>query len=181
MTLGASPSSKLGYADYCDFPNDGRRHEIIDGEHYVNPAPSMYHQTISKRLHYQLYSKIELGKLGLVFYAPIDVQLGDHDIVQPDLVAVVNSRKSIVAPSRIVGAPDLIVEILSQTSTRNDRTLKRELYERAGVAEYWIVDPVARIVEQLVLRAGDYAREPAGSELKLSILDGVAIELNEVW
>src|SRR5687767_4095928 len=113
MTLETKPSVKLGYAHYVCFPEDGRRHEIIDGDHYVNPAPSTYHQTVSKRLQYHLYSKIELQNLGLMFNAPCDVQLTDHDIVQPDLVVIVNAKRFIITPTKIKGTPDLIVEILS--------------------------------------------------------------------
>lgn len=181
MSSQTTSSGKLGYAHYVCFPDDGRRHEIINGDHFVNPAPSTYHQTVSKRLQYHLYSKIELQDLGLVFNAPIDVQLSEHDIVQPDLVVVLNAKKTIITPTKIKGTPDLIVEILSPSSQENDRTLKRELYQRSGVREYWIVDPFEHSLLQLVLRDNAYHQQPPTSEIRLTITDGIGIPLTEIW
>jgi len=175
------PPAKLGYREYCCFPDDGRRHEIIDGDHYVNPAPSTYHQTVSRRLQHQLYTQIELTGRGVVYDAPCDVQLTDHDIVQPDLVVVLTSRMQMITPTKIKGVPDLIVEILSPSTASNDATLKKQLYERVGVAEYWIVDPDNHTVEQLVLADGRYERRPAADAIPLSILEGVAVRLADVW
>jgi Uma2 family endonuclease len=175
------PPAKLGYREYCCFPDDGRRHEIIDGDHYVNPAPSTYHQTVSRRLQHQLYTQIELTGRGVVYNAPVDVQLTDHDIVQPDLVVVLTSRMQMITPTKIKGVPDLIVEILSPSTASNDATLKKQLYERVGVAEYWIVDPDNHTVEQLVLADGRYERRPAADAIPLSILEGVAVRLADVW
>jgi Uma2 family endonuclease len=175
------PPAKLGYREYCCFPDDGRRHEIIDGDHYVNPAPSTYHQTVSRRLQHQLYTQIELTGRGVVYNAPVDVQLTDHDIIQPDLVVVLTSRMQMITPTKIKGVPDLIVEILSPSTASNDATLKKQLYERVGVAEYWIVDPDNHTVEQLVLADGRYERRPAADAIPLSILEGVAVRLADVW
>jgi Uma2 family endonuclease len=175
------PPAKLGYREYCCFPDDGRRHEIIDGDHYVNPAPSTYHQTVSRRRQHQLYTQIELTGRGVVYNAPVDVQLTDHDIVQPDLVVVLTSRMQMITPTKIKGVPDLLVEILSPSTASNDATLKKQLYERVGVAEYWIVDPDNHTVEQLVLADGRYERRPAADAIPLSILEGVAVRLADVW
>jgi hypothetical protein len=70
LASAVHPPAKLGYREYCCFPDDGRRHEIIDGDHYVNPAPSTYHQTVSRRLQHQLYTQIELTGRGVVYNAP---------------------------------------------------------------------------------------------------------------
>ena len=128
MSVEANSERKLGYSDYARIPDDGRRHEIIDGEHIVNPAPNLYHQTLSGRIHYQLYPQIELRGLGVVLHAPCDVQLSEWDIVQPDLIVVLNHKQSIMTPTRIIGSPDLIVEILSASSVHHDRVRKLELY-----------------------------------------------------
>ncbi len=181
MSTGTSSSGKLGYAHYVCFPDDGRRHEIINGDHYVNPAPSTYHQTVSKRLQFQLYSQIELQGLGVLFDAPVDVQLSEHDIVQPDLVIVLNAKKTIITPTKIKGIPDLIVEILSPSSQENDRTLKKELYQRSGVPEYWIVDPFEHSLAQLVLRDAAYHLQPPADEIRPTITEGVLVRLLEVW
>jgi Uma2 family endonuclease len=180
-TRGAIPVTKLGYPEYACFPNDGRRHEVIDGAHYVNPAPNISHQTVSKRLQYQLYTQIELRGLGLLFDAPVDVQLSAHDIVQPDLVVVLNARRSIVTPVRIKGAPDLIVEILSPSSIEHDRVLKHGLYQQAGVTEYWIVDPAEQTFEQLVLRAGTYELVNFTDEVRPTVVEGVLFRLADLW
>ena len=79
------PTTKLTYDDYVLFPNDGMRHEIIHGRHYMNPAPSPRHQTVSRHIQFQLYQQIELKRHGQVFNAPIDLQLSETDVVQPDI------------------------------------------------------------------------------------------------
>ena len=181
MSVTKKPDLRLGYAEYVLFPDDGKRHEIVDGDHYMNPAPSTYHQTVSKRLQHHLYTKIELATLGLVFNAPIDVQLSSHDIVQPDLVVLLNDTKARVTPAKINGAPDLLVEIQSPSTADNDRHLKRRIYERSGVTEYWIVEVDEPSVTQLVLRGGVYVEVSHGDQLRLEVLPEVVIPLPEIW
>ncbi|MFM8802477.1 MAG: Uma2 family endonuclease [Planctomycetia bacterium] len=159
-TPPSRPKIKLDYRDYCCLPDDGRRHEIIDGDHYMTPAPSTTHQTVSKRLQYQFYTQIELAGLGVVFGAPVDVQLTDHDVVQPDLVVILKDRTRMITPAKIDGPPAHVVEILSPSTSSNDTTLKKHLYERAGVGEYWIADPDSRRLEQYRLLDGGYRLEP---------------------
>lgn len=137
---------KLTYQEYRHFPEDGRRHELIDGEHYVAPAPGTGHQSASGRLFAQLFRAIEESGLGRVFSAPTDVELSRVNVVQPDLVVVLREHERIVSPSRIVGAPDLVVEIASPSTVARDHELKRLLYERSGVPVYWLVDPDAQEV-----------------------------------
>lgn len=166
---------------YCCFPDDGNRHEVIGGVHYLNPAPSTYHQTVSRRLQFQLYTQIELPGLGQVFNAPVDLQFSDYDIIQPDILVVLNRPLNIVTPSKIKGVPDLIIEILSPSSTRNDCVLKKELYERSGVPEYWIADPIATRLEQFVLANGVYRSVDHAAVLQLSFLPEVTVDLEKVW
>lgn len=174
---------KLGYEEFVLFPNDGNRHEIIDGKHYMNPAPSTGHQSASKHLQYQLYQKIELADLGKVFDAPIDVQLSDHDIVEPDLIVLRESSSAKITPSRIVGPPELVIEILSPSTKRNDETLKRRLYEQSGVLEYWLVDIDQQNVTQMVLENGIYHERPEklSTSMSLAILPEIEIDLTLVW
>ncbi len=181
MATNSSTSRKLSYAAYAAIPDDGRRHEVIDGEHYVNPAPDLYHQAVSKRLQHQLYTKIELAGLGTLYNAPCDVQLSDHDIVQPDLLVVLNSRTRIFTPTKVKGVPDLLVEILSPSTVDYDRTVKKALYQRAGVPEYWIVDPSEHTLEQLVLHEGKYQSNTVSDEVHPKFVDDVVIDLAEVW
>lgn len=182
MSQAIPVKSKLGYEHYVCFPDDGRRHEVIDGDHYVNPAPNTNHQRFSRRIHFQLYAQIEEAGRGEVFNAPTDLQLTDHDIVQPDLIVILLEQRSIITPTKIKGTPDLIVEILSPSSEKNDCVLKKELYERLGVPEYWIVDPDEHAVEQFVLRDGKY--ESDGSHTKsitVATIENVRVDLKKVW
>ena len=181
MTTETTERKKLTYEDYTQIPEDGCQHEIIDGEHYVNPAPNLYHQTVSRRLQFVLFTQIEQQKLGVVFNAPCDVQISTHDILQPDLAVVLTKNQHILMPEKILGTPDLVVEILSLSSESRDRKLKRARYQKAGVPEYWIVDPFEHRVEQLVLRNGAYVLLPTTDVLQLTILKGVFVRLDEIW
>lgn len=175
-------SAKLDYTHYVCFPDDGQRHEIVNGEHYVNPAPSTYHQTISRRIQFELYTQIELQHLGQVFDAPVDLQLGEHDIVQPDIVVVLSEHEKIITPSKIKGIPDLIIEILSPSTAEKDRVLKRRVYEASRVPEYWIVDPLEHHVTQLVRDSrGNYQSTLQDKRIAASVLPHVSLELARVW
>jgi Uma2 family endonuclease len=182
MTATLRRPKRWTYADYCRIPPDRRRHEIIDGRHYVNPAPSPYHQTVSIRLGYELMRLVEKAGLGRVFDAPIDVHLGRGSLVQPDLVVLRNRNRSQIGPRKLTGVPDMLVEILSPTNRGYDCRTKKRRYERAGVREFWIVDPEDQVVEQYVLRDGRYG-DPvvSGRSMRLRILRNVVIDLVEVW
>jgi Uma2 family endonuclease len=156
---------KLTYDDYQCLPDDGKRHEIIDGEHCVTPAPSTKHQRISGNLFLLLGAHIRRSKAGELFAAPTDVLLSDVDIVEPDLVFIAAERLGMITPRYIQGAPDLVIEIVSETTRRRDEVVKRKLYELYGVAEYWVVDPELDLVKcyrlesQRYVLAGEYALE----------------------
>jgi len=172
---------KWTYKEYAAIPEDGLRHEIIDGEHFVNPSPSTQHQHVSKRLQYQIYTKIELAGLGVMFNAPMDVQLSENDIVQPDLVVILNENVRKITPTKIKVAPNLVVEILSPSTSGNDQTIKKDLYERSGVTEYWVVDPFEQQVDQWILQDGKYVLAPKACILRLTIDENVEIDLDKVW
>lgn len=187
LGVGIYVGNKLKYSatEFELFPDDGNRHEVIDGDHYVSPPPNTYHQTVSRRVQFDLYRQIELADRGVVFNAPTGVELSETDIVQPDLILVGAYHKHIVAPKRIIGIPDLIVEILSPSNPRHDTDLKRSTYERTGVPEYWIVDPEKHTVEQLV--SGDDRRyREAGTfsesiTLAVDCFAGITVDLTKVW
>ena len=172
---------KLTYEHYCGFADDGNRHEIIDGDHFAHPAPSLYHQTISRRIEFQLYSQIELNELGWVFDAPVDVQLTKYDVVQPDLIVVLKDREKILTESRIHGTPNLVIEILSPGTAQNDRTLKKQLYLKTGVPEYWIVDPKTKSIQQYVIENDAYVLQPTSEPVVLNILESVSVDTKLVW
>jgi Uma2 family endonuclease len=182
MSSEAKLRGKLGYPEYASFPDDGHRHEVIDGEHIVNPAPDTYHQRLSRRIQFQLYTQIELQGLGEVFNAPADLQLSEWDIVQPDLIVVLTHKQTIIKPTRIKGSPDLVVEILSASSVRNDRVRKMELYRKSAIPEYWVVDPDQHVVEQFVLRDDAYELvDRHADSITVQVLEGVRVDLRAVW
>jgi len=177
-------SSQLTYEDYLLFPDDGKRHEIIDGDHSVTPAPKTKHQKISFNLSLALGSFVKKGGIGLVFAAPYDVILSDENVVQPDLLFVSTARASIVTDDNIRGAPDLVVEIISETTRRKDEVTKRKLYERFGVQEYWIVDPELETVKIYTRaqqsRALELSKE-ANDILTTILLAGFELALAEIF
>lgn len=151
-------SRKFTYQDYLLFPEDGKRHELMDGEHCVTPSPSIKHQKILVNLSRLLSQFAEDNSIGAVLIAPCDVVFSDNDIVQPDLLFVSSARSQIVTEKNIQGAPDLVVEIVSESTRRTDELTKRKLYEKFGVGEYWVVDPVVETVKIYRLTGKEYAR-----------------------
>lgn len=174
---------RLTYSDYLRIPNDGRRHEIIHGEHCMSPAPIPTHQGTLLSIAVQMYRRIDEKGRGRVLCAPVDVELSDHDIVQPDIIVIAESRRSIIRESRIIGVPDLIIEILSPSNTLYDRRNKRSLYESVGVPEYWIIDTLARCADCYQLAAGAYGEASTAAKVieyrhpEMS----ASVDLTRVW
>ncbi len=182
METSPRSRSKLTYAEYERLPDDGQRHEVIDGEHHVNPAPGTYHQLLSSRLLVQLFDRVERAGRGLIFHAPVDLQLSESDIVQPDLVVVLEENRRIVTPTKIEGVPDLVVEILSASSARTDRNLKKELYHRSGIPEYWVVDPEEHCIEQYLMAEARYELASVHTaEIVSRHIPVVRVDLGRVW
>jgi len=139
--------TKLTYDDYLQFPDDGLRHEIIEGEHYVTASPATRHQRILLTLSYLFQSYLETHPIGEIFFAPFDVLLSEFNVLVPDLIYISKERSGQLTLKNLQGAPDLVVEILSPSTKSRDRHLKRAVYERTGVEEYWIVDPDQDVVD----------------------------------
>src|SRR5688572_359485 len=134
---------KLTYDDFLLFPDDGKRHELMDGEHYVTPSlPNIRHQTILGNLYFLIRTWLDQHPVGLAFMAPLDFVFTQFDVVEPDLLFVSTNRAAdILTAEHVTGAPDIVVEIGSPSTRKRDETIKRRLYERSGVSEYWVVDP----------------------------------------
>jgi Uma2 family endonuclease len=145
------------YEDYAALPEDEHRYEVVDGVLYMSPAPNMDHQGIVLRIAYYLLTYIEFAGLGRVFTAPADVELSERDVVQPDVFVVLNEHLDRLFKSHVIGAPDLVVEVSSPSTVRHDLTEKLLAYARAGVPEYWVVNPDAETVEVLLLEDGAYS------------------------
>ncbi len=174
--------ARLDYDDYCAIPLDGNRYELLDGRVHVTPAPSPHHQRVSKRLQRLLEGYFEASGLGEVFNAPIDVILARHDVVQPDLVVVTDPSQ--VSARAVEGAPALVVEVLSPTTTSYDRTTKAQRYATLGVAHYWIVDPASRTIECFRLHEAAYisvAAFGAADTLTHPDFPDLRFDLADVW
>ena len=142
-----SPALKLTYDDFVLFPDDGKRHELIDGEHYVTPSPNTRHQQISINLVLLIGNWLESHPVGRVFHAPFDVVFSNFDVVEPDLLYLSNERAAeAITPLHVRGVPELVIEIGSPGTRKRDETIKRHLYERSGVSEYWVIDPDTEVV-----------------------------------
>jgi Uma2 family endonuclease len=181
-----APGVKLTYDEFLLFPDDGKRHELIDGEHYVTPSPNIRHQRISKRLLVLIDTWLREHPLGEIFYAPLDVIFSNLDVVEPDLLYVSNeSAAALLAGQHVTGTPDLVVEIASPGTRKRDETIKRRLYERSGVTEYWVIDPDIDLI-RIYRRAGDrFARavelsREADEVLTTDLLPGLEIRLADV-
>lgn len=173
------------YADYYAW-DDGKRWELIDGIAYaMSPAPTMSHQGILVELGRQ-FSNFLKGKPCKVFIAPFDVRLNglgddDYDVVQPDVVVVCDRSK--LDEKGCNGAPDMVAEILSPSTARKDMVQKFKKYQRAGVREYWIVDPDTKTVIVHILENGSYITHPYSDAdtAPVHVLEGCVIDLKDVF
>ena len=188
MAQAALQPRRYTYDDLMRW-DDGVRYELYDGIPVALASPSDVHQEILSALHYQLYGFLR-GKPCRVYPSPFDVRLFDTaedrpedsgDVVQPDLTVVCDPSK--VDRYGIHGAPDLVIEILSPSTRGNDRLVKFDLYERAGVREYWIVDPDARAVQVYTLEEGRYhaADVFTAGPVPVGIFEDFRVDLSEVF
>jgi Uma2 family endonuclease len=145
------------YADFTTIPEDGHRYEIVNGVLYMAPSPSLGHQGIAGEIFAYLRDFVQMAGLGRVFVAPADVELSYKNVVQPDVFVVLNEQLDRIAGSRLIGAPDLVVEVAFPSTARHDLREKQDAYARAGVPEYWIVTPGEQVVEVLVLEGQFYS------------------------
>ncbi len=150
------PQGSWTYDDYAALPDDGHRYEIVNGVLVMAPAPSPSHQDIVGEIFSYLRTHIKLAGLGRVFTAPIDVDLEPKNVYQPDVVVILNAHLDRVAEKKIIGAPDLVVEVVSPSTAAYDRLTKYDVYARTGIVEYWIVKPASRSIEVLALENVEY-------------------------
>jgi Uma2 family endonuclease len=148
---------RVSYADLERAPEDGRRYELYDGEVFVVPAPLPRHQ-VSQILVLDLLRDYIKDHGGFAVVAPIDIVFSDYDVLQPDVVFFRRERAHVVnLDAPICHAPDLCVEVLSPSTEDADRGRKMQMFARYGVPEYWIVDPIAKVVEVYRLSDGAYS------------------------
>ena len=165
-------------------PEDDKRRELIYGDLFVTPSPTTGHQTVSRRLQFELMKALEATGIASVFDAPTDVVLDETNVVVPDLVIVSAANKHIITKRAIEGVPDVIVEILSPGTSERDRHYKRRLYEHFHVPEYWIVDPEHGLIEVLTFAESEFkvrARYDRASTLTCPFFATLRIELAPVF
>jgi Uma2 family endonuclease len=179
---------KLTYDDFVLLPDDGLRHEIIDGRHYVTPSPSVRHQELVGRLYFEIehYLRQHPGT-GRVFMAPLDVVFTYWDVVEPDLLFVAADQGAILSETNVQGAPALVIEVLSPGTRKTDEHAKRRLFDRGGVREYWLVDPDVR-ASTIVRRAADGSFPVAcrlsahtGDTISTPLLPGFSLRLVDLF
>ena len=174
---------KFTYEDYLHLPEE-KRYEIIDGDLSMVPAPSTLHQDISRNIEFILWKFVKENELGVVFDSPCDVVLSEVDIVQPDIIFISRERLNIITEDNIQGAPDLVIEIISKSSEYRDRVIKRKLYSKYGVREYWVVDPGKKEVEVLELKESGLEKVRVFREdevLESGLMEGLRVDLKEVF
>ena len=174
------PAAGLTYEDSLQFPDDGLRHEILEGEHCVTPPPAVVHQRILLNLSYLLRQHLDTHPAGEVLFAPVDVLLSRFNILQPDLIYVSTERSHQFTSQNLQGAPDLAVEILSPSTRSRDLHLKRKVYRETGVLEYWIVDPEEQSVT-VHRRHAPTTEYRSGSSLTTALLPGFAVPIEKLF
>ena len=187
LSPAARLDTRLTYDDFLLFPDDGKRHEIIDGEHYVTPSPNRRHQYLVGRMFARIAWHLDShpGE-GEIYLAPFDVVLSFHDVVEPDLLFVAADQKDILTDKNVQGPPALVIEVLSKSTRKRDAQTKRRLFERTGVREYWLVDPeldtvqVFRPVDGRLQRVAELSAEDDHS-LTTPFLPGWAIGLRDLF
>jgi Uma2 family endonuclease len=166
-------------------PEDGNRYELIDGELLVSKAPGLIHQRSLGRIFYRFTDYLIVSPIGEVILTP-GVVFSDYDGVIPDLVFVSREREHILTPRGLIDAPDLIVEVTSpgEANKERDRTVKRQLYSRRGVREYWVVDPDLRLIEVYRLQENVLvlvATLHDGDTLTSPLLPGFSCAVSEIF
>jgi len=154
--MGAEVIPKLTYEEFRQLPDDGKHYELIHGEVHLSPSRSTKHQLILGNTSVSLGTYVRSARLGVLFCAPLDVCLNPDTALQPDLIFISAERVGIVQENFVAGAPDLAVEVLSQSTAAHDRATKLPLYAEAGVPEVWLIDPQAKTVEVLKLQGKKY-------------------------
>lgn len=157
--------TRLKYEDLAGFPNDGLRRELVRGELLVTPAPRPRHQDVVLAIGVA-FRAFAQAQGGHAYIAPVDVVFEQHDVLEPDVVYIAPDRLSIIGERALHGVPSLVVEVASPSTRHDDRTLKRDVYARYGVPEYWIIDPDALSVER-------YSAPEDGSYRTLDTISGV--------
>ncbi len=164
---------------------EGAPYQLINYDLIMSPSPTLLHQIISIKLTGLILDfRKKNNDRGLLLYAPMDVKFDDGNILQPDLIYISESKKAEIVKERIEGSPDLVVEILSLSNAYYDLRQKKDLYEKYGVLEYIIIDPIDQIVEVHILKEGLFVLDQKVKQpdaFHSTILDGFSVDLKELF
>ena len=169
--------------DYEALP-EGAPYQLIDGEFVMSPAHDPFHQELLKRVFLKFFGAIEETGNGKVLFAPVDVYINEENAFQPDLVVLLKDSLEKIAEKGVKGAPDMVVEVLSPSTAYYDLRKKKEVYERAGVKEYWIVDPEMEEVEVYTNEGGSFrifSRAKKEGKVRSSLIKGLEIGLEDLF
>jgi Uma2 family endonuclease len=172
--------------EFLAIPPDGKRYELIDGEFITHSTPYVRHQAVLGNVLFRLGRYCDSNGLAEVLLGPLDVVLSNDSVVEPDGMVIRKERWSIVGENYITGAPDIIVEIVSDETRQLDEFVKLKLYERLGVSEYWIADPVIDVMKiyrrsgSSFVRAAEISTE-SGGEIASPILPGFALDVSLIF
>ena len=183
MATSIIEKKRYTYDDYLKTPDD-KRYELIEGELYMTPSPITNHQRISRKIEFLLEKFVTENDLGEIFDAPYDVYFDDENVVQPDILFISKDRLNIIGDKNLQGAPDLVIEILSESNAYRDLIQKKKLYARFGVKEYWIVVPGEKTIDIHILKDKTYQLDKTFGEydtLESQILKGLKIELKGIF
>jgi Uma2 family endonuclease len=158
--MASTSSLKLTVDDYLALPEDGRYYQLIDGDLVTAPSPLRYHQQILVRLSHRIMTHLNEHPGGELNIGPFDVHLDKHNVFQPDLCWFSDDRLRLLSRRGAEGAPDWVVEVLSESTARTDRVPKRTLYAKFGVREFWLIDPESDLIERYLLQ--DDPSQPEG-------------------
>ncbi len=177
-------STEFTYEDLQHIPPDRNRYETVDGELLVTPAPNTLHQTVVGNLFAELRQHVRKHRLGRVFVAPFDVVFTTSTVLQPDVIFVSQLRLRIIGEKNLSGPPDLVVEVLSESTARLDREIKLKQYALHGVPECWLLEPDGKTVEIFRLRDGQYelaARLGWGESITSPLFPGPSLPVSSLW
>ncbi len=182
--MAAHPKVRFLASDIWDTPEDGNRYEVIDGELYMTPPPVTRHQGGAGQLYGYVWTYLQQHPIGRIFFAPIGLVLDEENGLQPDLVYVSHERKTIITEKGIEGSPDLVVEVLSPSTSARDRGIKMRRYAAAGIPNYWILDPKFGALEPY--RLGEQGYELLGaygtsSTFLPELFPGLEIPVDQLW
>ena len=181
---GVTEARKLRYADLASLPDDGRRHELYEGELVVTPSHETPHQVLLRNLCVPLYLFVKQHGLGTVLFAPLDVIFTDDTVLEPDLLFISRARLAQLGRRGMEAAPDLVVEILSPSTARRDLTRKRALYAKHRVPEYWIVDPDDETLDRYQLSGDEFVLQAhlgRTDTLTSPLFPGFSLALEEIF